>query len=964
MAVDHRIIRSAPFKGLNKTTPKVELSNAFSSDLKNASLRDTGDIEKRKGFHTVQRVDKTGVSHTDLDDLYTTGIFEYTNISNVDGSVSKELLRVNEGELEQLTTSTASVNVSTAMQGSNPIGTPDQFGVTSNFRLDETTNTFKFTVSSFLGELRTVDLGTGYAAGDMTRTQFTAAMGNIEIPISQANGTFTVTDIVSLPLGAVRFKISNFYWLIDVTDWSFIVGVPTYFIITDPVTNFIYAMEILSTDITTGTIEVYHTDPNSATLVAQSTSSWGAYADASAGTGSEPAAFISIDKTLEEPDGTSNQNVEIYTKYGWTAITSNTPFGGINQHPGSVSNTHEMEPRINICQTSLNNVVYFSDGFNNVLKYDGNSTQSLPVYRAGLPVIPRDPDDALAFTSSDITSPNNSSTGSMTNGTRTYKIQFEFTDAKGNIVSSCTSSPIEVTNSSGTASNKNIISWLKYYNQFNQTGGTTLDDRFQGFNTVANIPNVDLTSSSATYTAFSQARKNRTKLNGEKSLRVKVWRTRDHSPGATGQFYLLSDDPWDVSGRLFADTTSDDDLNDLGGSSTVLINPDPQHQPPPKGQLMISHRGLLVISGNLTNVNNVAYSLPFNTNTQEIGSEYFPAANGVIVESPFGSKINAINSLGDFMYVFHDQSISIVAGEIESQELPAVNLITKEGGVGCKSHFSVLELQNKLFFMSDQGVYSVSPQGLTEESLDIKTVFNKAIDFTAHRTIAFNWLSQSKLVFCIPKEKLHKLYISGTPYAMYRITDDTLVIVHDYAVGAWFIWEGIDFTSGIATHKDKIFFAPQKALESTVNVFSEAGIKGDYNDHAKAIDFSYATNWESMGEPTIPKKFLRLKTYALDTDNSFESAGFTLNVGVQREFIEADIANISFDFGSSNKGYGDTAWDEFSYGEAIPYMFRSKLPSSKTKCLRLNFTNSNVNENVLLSSYELEIALPYGTEIK
>ena len=959
MAVDHRIIRSAPFKGLNKTTPKVELSNAFSSDLKNASLRDTGDIEKRKGFHTVQRIDKSAVSHPDADNLYTTGIFEYTNISNDDGSVSKELLRVHEGELEQLVTATngVTVNVSTGMQGSNPIGTPDQFGVTSNFRLDETTNTFKFTVSSFLGELRTVDLGTGYEAGDMTRAQFSAAMGNIEIPISQANGTFTVSDIVSLPLGAVRFKISNFYWLIDVTDWTYLIGVPTYFIITDPVSGFIYAMEILSSDITTGTIEVYHTNPYSATVVAQASTSWGAYADAGAGSGSDPAAFMSIDKTIVEPDGSSSQNVETYTQYGWEAITTNTPFGNINQHATNITSTSQLKPRINICQTSLNNVVYFSDGFNNVLKYDGNSTQNVPVYRAGLPVIPRDPDDPLAFTSSDITSPNGATGGGMTNGTRTYKIQFEFTDKKGNIVSSCTSSPIEVTNSSGTTTNKNIISWLKYYNQFAGVG--TLDDRFQGFNTEASVVGVTLSSSDATYQAFSQARKNRTKLLNEKSLRVKIWRTRDHSPGATGQFYLLSDDPWDVSGRLFADTTSDDDLNDLGGSSTVLINPDPQHQPPPKGQLMISHRGLLVISGNLTNVNNVVYSLPFNSNTQEIGSEYFPAANGVVVESPFGSKINAINSLGDFMYVFHDESVSIVAGEIESQELPAVNLITKEGGVGCKSHFSVLELQNKLFFMSDQGVYSVSPQGLTEESLDIKTVFNKAIDFTAHRTIAFNWLSQSKLVFCIPKEKL---YVQN--FWKYRITDDTLVIVYDYAVGAWFIWEGIDFTSGVATHKDKIFFAPQKALESTVNVFSEAGIKGDYNDHAKAIDFSYATNWESMGEPTIPKKFLRLKTYALDTDNSFESAGFTLNVGVQREFIEADIANISFDFGSSNKGYGDTAWDEFSYGEAIPYMFRSKLPSSKTKCLRLNFTNSNVNENVLLSSYELEIALPYGTEIK
>ena len=182
--------------------------------------------------------------------------------------------------------------------------------------------------------------------------------------------------------------------------------------------------------------------------------------------------------------------------------------------------------------------------------------------------------------------------------------------------------------------------------------------------------------------------------------------------------------------------------------------------------------------------------------------------------------------------------------------------------------------------MSDQGVYSVSPQGLTEESLDIKIVFNKAIDFTAHRTIAFNWLSQSKLIFCIPKEKLHS---NGN--FKYRITEDTIIVVYDYAVRAWLVWEDLDFTSGVASHDDKLFFAPQKATESIVNIFSETGLKGDFNDHDKAISFSYTTNWESMGEPTIPKKFLRLKTYALDTDNTFESAGFSLNVGVQREFM-------------------------------------------------------------------------------
>ena len=869
MAVDHRIIRSAPFKGLNKTTPKVELSNAFASDVKNASLRDTGDIEKRKGFHTVQRVDKSNVSHTDVDDLYTTGIFEYTNISNTDGSISKDLLRVNEGKLEKLVPYTTSVNVSTAVQGPNPIGRPHQFGVYSNFRLDETTNTFKFTIASSFGELKTVDLGTGYNVGDMTNTQLSSSFVNIQIPIARANGTFTVSNVVNVPAG-VRFNVSNFYWLIDVSDWTFDLANITGFNIFDPLTNNHVPLEIISSDISTGTIEVISSDTNAPNIVPLLNIAHGASVSVGVNGGtvdpntgaiipspaaSSPAAFLSVDKTIipDTSSSSTSQVVEQYTNYEWEVI-ANQPTAAtfaVNQHPNNID---ELEPRINICQTSLNNVAYLSDGFNEVMKYDGYA-----LYRAGLPSIPRDTDDPLAFTSSDITSPNNATGGGMTNGTRTYRLQFEYTDAKGNVITSTTSAPIEITNSSGTSTNKNIISWQKYYLQFDGTSTSpsfTQDARFEGFDsTGVFVPAQGFSglpeSTDADYQAFSQARKNRTKLSGDKRLRVKIWRTRDHAPGATGQFLLLADKEYDISGRQFADTTADDDLNSEGGAATVLIQPEPQHQPPPKGQLMISHRGLLVISGNLTNVNNLVYSLPFNNSTQEIGSEYFPAANGVVVESPFGSRINAINSLGDFMYVFHDQSISIVAGEIETQQLPAVNLITKEGGVGCKSHFSVLELNNKLFFMSDQGVYSVSPQGLTEESLDIKIVFNKAIDFTAHRTIAFNWLSQSKLIFCIPKEKLHE---NGS--FKYRITEDTIIVVYDYAIGAWLVWEGLDFTSGVASHDNKIFFAPQKATESTVNTFSETGLKGDFNDHDKAISFSYTTNWESMGEPTIPKSFL------------------------------------------------------------------------------------------------------------
>ena len=43
---------------------------------------------------------------------------------------------------------------------------------------------------------------------------------------------------------------------------------------------------------------------------------------------------------------------------------------------------------------------------------------------------------------------------------------------------------------------------------------------------------------------------------------------------------------------------------------------------------------------------------------------------------------------------------------------------------------------------------------------------------------------------------------------------------------------------------------------------------------------------------------------------------------------------------------------------------KTKLPTGKSKCMKLRFTNNTENENVLITNYEFEIAAPYGTEIK
>ena len=138
------------------------------------------------------------------------------------------------------------------------------------------------------------------------------------------------------------------------------------------------------------------------------------------------------------------------------------------------------------------------------------------------------------------------------------------------------------------------------------------------------------------------------------------------------------------------------------------------------------------------------------------------------------------------------------------------------------------------------------------------------------------------------------------------------------------------------------------------------------SNHTEAIDFEYDTNWESLGEPTIPKKFLRLKIHSFDTEGNFESPAFSLDMKIQKDYNDIDLGNIQFDFGGSNgeSGWGASSWGDASWG-AVPRKFvKTKLPTGKSKCTKLRFTNNSLHENVLITNYEFEIATPYRTEIK
>jgi len=557
-----------------------------------------------------------------------------------------------------------------------------------------------------------------------------------------------------------------------------------------------------------------------------------------------------------------------------------------------------------------------------------------------------------------------------------YRFAYEYTDYKGNIISSQPSDPVKLVVGSGRSVNLTFPLTISDLSTFKTNG--VFDTAWQEANGVT----LGTTLTDTNYPIE--------KLSGENRLRILVYRSKGYSPIAgevVGQYYKIADLEYVAGGTedpnnpgTFLPTTFTDTYHDEPNDAEAATQYDPvinpflafvepikRKDPPPKGKYLTIFKNCLVIAGQNDNVNNVQYSLPKNFTTGEIGSEYFPDDdNGIVVESPFGSKITAVAALRDALFVFHKDSIFSVTGNINQLELPSVNLITKEGGVGCTSQASIEEFKGGLAFVSHTGVFSISNQGLSEISEIIKPLFLQD-KFIKEKAITYNWTDRNLLLICIPdyivQGDQEYSIINDTMDAY--ISKDSLILAFDYYRGAWLRWDTIEFTNGITEVDGVLNFAQLTNTTNTLATVNNQGDTDDYSDNGNPINFVYETNWESLGDPTTPKKFLRIKVHSFDTDGVFESPGFLLEAGIQKNYQNYNEGKITFDFGAiTGGGWGNFAWGSDSWGSIPAQYLKSKLPTGKARSFKIRFANNENNENVLITNYELEIAAPYRPEIK
>ena len=164
----HRLLRGwGDFKGLDKRTSDLTRSIEYATDMKNATYRDSGAINKRKGFHKHILTEEEG----------SYGMYTYKNVSDT-GAVTDELLMV-DTELRKL----IDTSIDFRYSGSETMW--------YSMVLDEDTGTFKFKVLlSSSGEVVNKDL---------TGITLFALKTFLEAVVVSAATPFTLTIPTAIP---------------------------------------------------------------------------------------------------------------------------------------------------------------------------------------------------------------------------------------------------------------------------------------------------------------------------------------------------------------------------------------------------------------------------------------------------------------------------------------------------------------------------------------------------------------------------------------------------------------------------------------------------------------------------------------------------------------------------------------------------------------------------------------------
>lgn len=675
------------------------------------------------------------------------------------------------------------------------------------------------------------------------------------------------------------------------------------------------------------------------------------------GDGTVPAAFIRVIRDIDVKEtpwtGKAGYWLEVNT------LISN-PFDG------SYDKRNETDFE-NVSGVVIRNVLYLSNGYDFLYKYDGQN-----LYRAGIPK-PDVPTSALG------------GAGAITGTNYFHRVQYVQVDAAGNTLEgnitpvaaglSPTAQSMDVTVpniQSGTGFNLNAAIVAGAQVSVNQI---TVDDGSGGQNTMkAGDTAYFYDGISAAYVErLVTARDNATiTVDGDpvtvadnavisNNLRIMIQRNYSSAitPSVFYQVVQLPNNPFTAT-QSYNDNLTD---NQLG---FVITPPPTDRSLPPKGKYITAFQNLLFVTGNPADQLKIYWS--------DIDSpEYFPSGvNEERVETQSADPVSGIAGGSSVLAVFTRLSTVIGSGTFGDLNY---RLEEKASNIGCSSHASITFIDGFMVWWSENGPYAMAggqlptalgptPEGdsriapvMNQDGYE----FNPGLEsqfFRAKRCVAFNWASQSKVLFFLPAE---------TSQAGVRLPNrNSRVYAYDYTRDAWLEWNNIDMIGGACAYQDEIFFKGRRLSGLTSDVVSELrrfhnlNDAWDYEDNDEPIEWEYGPQWEDLGQPGILKKFLELQIYSLE-----DVANSSLNVTIKQEInFQKDAPVAEFNMQITGSGYGQSQYGSDPYGDPLSAKLKHELARERTYATRTVFTNSEHQQNCVISGWELLFVAPFRVEFK
>jgi hypothetical protein len=608
------------------------------------------------------------------------------------------------------------------------------------------------------------------------------------------------------------------------------------------------------------------------------------------GSTSTPAAFLDITQSFD----LKISSCSVKANY-WTEVTSTiTPFSG---HYAK-RNDPSFE---NISAVQANNCIYFSTGYDDLMKYDGSK-----IYRAGMPK----PSAAATYTTG---------AGSLS-GFYQYFYTYRYTDYRGNVIEG---TPSDILTTTSLSSNSVTLT----VNNLTAAGAS-------GF---------DVSSS---------------------NLKIVVYRTESLAlatdPAIFYELTSVTNNPAVATQALTADNTADASLG------VEYIEPIVAHDLPPKGKYITSFYSQLFISGIVATPNVVYWSELFEI-------EYFDYARNITVcQSKNGDAISGISQSNEVMAVFEKNAVHVLSGDFVENNFRQEIISHK---VGCVAHATIQQVESSLYFLADNAIYRITSGQIPEErSSRIQPIFIQnsltpnALIFSMKRAVAVNNPLTEKYIVSIPTEET----ISGDVVT----NSNNVILVEDYAHNStandvqnvWLKWnyKNTNMSGGVAHFNERTWFTEKRysSFNSGVSKITyqihNSGSSEDYSDHVEPIEFSYSTAWYHLGEPSVFKKFIRLKMFYVPEIGSTA----TLNITTEKDFIDTLVVNdIDILMEGAGDGYGLNLYGVAGYGDTFNPSFVTKL-NGKFKAMRIIYSNDENQKNIELTGWELEVSAPFDFQIK